>query len=148
MKKSKKLEPVYRYSESRQQDAARLMGEGIRQLEAQQKQLDDLLRYRSEYMLKLQSRQSSPQGAVQLKDFRVFMAKLDQAIELQQQRRDMAEKEYMEKRQQWMVSRTRKRALGEVMGRHRRREQAVDERREQFEADEIAIRAVLKQGVA
>lgn len=148
MKKSKKLEPVYRYSESRQQDAARLMAEGIRQLEVQQKQLDDLLRYRSEYMLKLQSHQSAPQGAVQLKDFRVFLTKLDQAIELQQQRRQAAEKEYTEKRQLWMASRTRKRAVGEVIGRHRRREQVLDERREQFEADELAIRAVLKQGVA
>lgn len=146
MKKSKKLEPVYRYSESRQQDAARLMAESIRQLEAQQKQLNDLLRYRSEYMLKLQSRQSAPQGAVQLKDFRVFLTKLDHAIELQQQRLDAAGKNYTEKRQQWMASRTRKRAVGEVIDRHRQRERVLDDRREQFEADELAIRTVLKQG--
>jgi len=117
-------------------------------MEAQQKQLQDLLRYRSEYLLKLQAQQATPQGAAQLQDFRTFLAKLDKAIELQQQRLDAAETEYTEKRQQWMASRTRKRAVGEVIDRHRRREQARDERREQFEADEIAIRAVLKQGVA
>jgi len=148
MKKSKKLEPVRRFSESRQQDAARRMSDGVRQVQTQQKQLDDLLRYRSEYMLKLQSHQSVPKGVVQLQDFRVFLAKLDHAIELQQQRLDAAEADYTEKRQQWMTSRTRERAVGEVIDRHRQRERAVDDRREQFEADEIAIRTVLKQGMA
>ena len=148
MTKSKRLEPIYKFSESRQQEAARRMGDSNQQLQTQLQQLEELKRYRSEYMERYQQQSLTTSGAVQVQDFRAFLAKLDHAIELQQQRIEGAKLDLENTRKYWMESRTHQRALGEVMERHRQRERAHEERKEQVDCDELAIRAVLNREIA
>ena len=49
MKSSIKLRPVMRVAEQREQSAASQLGGSMRQLELQQKQLDELIAYRAKY---------------------------------------------------------------------------------------------------
>ena len=85
MKGSKKLKPVAQVAEQRERNAARELGDSQRQLNQQQKQLDDLLAYRTSYEENYLAATRNGLSAAQMRDYQIFLSRLDSAITQQQQ---------------------------------------------------------------
>ncbi|MCA1806069.1 MAG: flagellar export protein FliJ [Xanthomonadaceae bacterium] len=141
MTRSKRMTPVVKVAENREQAAARILGEARQRLEQQQRKLDELGTYRDQYSSEFQQRSGQGMGVACLQDFRVFLARLNEAIEQQQRLVERCRQESERQRLNWLSTRTRTQALGKVVDRYRREERHQAERREQLDTDERALRA-------
>lgn len=140
MTRSKRMTPVVKVAESREQAAARVLGEARQRLEQQQRKLEELTTYRDQYSLEFQQCSGQGMGVARLQDFRLFLARLNEAIEQQRRLVERCQQDCERRRLQWVATRTRTQALGKVVDRYQREEQRVAERREQRDSDERAQR--------
>lgn len=140
MTRSKRMIPVVKVAENREQAAARSLGEVQQRLAAQQCKLEELVTYRDQYSSEFQQRSGQGMGVARLQDYRVFLARLNEAIQQQQQVVERCQQDCERQRRYWMSTRTRTQALGKVVDRYHREEQHLLERREQHASDERAQR--------
>ncbi len=140
MKKSRRLKPVVRVAEGREQQAARALGAARVRLGQVQQQLEELRRYHDDYRQRFQQAGATGMGAVQLADYQQFLHKLGQAIEQQGQQVAQARQEAEAKRALWFASRGKVRMLDTVVARYRAIEEQQVLRREQREQDERSQR--------
>lgn len=140
MKKSDRLQPVQRLSESREQDAAKALGDSNRAVSEQEQRLADLESYREEYARYYQQRGEAGVTAAKLMELQRFLHNLNKAIEQQQQVVAMAREHSEQSKQQWNTARGKRQALGKVAERYREEEQRNAARQEQKENDEHAQR--------
>ena len=136
MTKSRRLKPLAKLAKNDEYAAARVMNECQRRLDQQVARLDDLKTYRREYDNKLYTSSHSGMEAGALQRYKNFLAKLDEAINLQSQVVDRIRKEYEQKSVTWYGARVRHKSLDKAVERHRGREAARRERREQQQNDE------------
>ena len=140
MKKSKRLQPVVKVAESREQQAARALGQAqSRQADAEQR-LAELQGYREDYIARFHAAGARGMGAVRMEDYQKFLHKLAMAIEQQKQVIAQAQQVVEEKRRLWHVSRSKKQMLGNVVSRYQAEEQRLADRKEQGELDERSQR--------
>lgn len=139
MTRSKRIKPVVDVAERKEQEQARHLGAAQRELEQQRQQLEQLILYRDEYARQFENAGNTGLSVARLQDYRVFLARLNQAIE--QQRNTIAETEQAceQQRRHWLESRTRAQALDKVAERYRSEEDQARERRDQTESDEFAL---------
>ena len=142
MSRSKRLQPVQRITEKREQDAARALGEAQQHLEQLKWQLKELESYREEYRNHYQHSGRNGFSAQQLVQQQQFLAHIDKAIEQQQHAIHQAEAACEERRQRWFQARGRTQALDKVAERYRDDERQAQNRREQKENDEFATRGI------
>ena len=140
MKKSRRLKPVVRVAEGREQQAARALGVAQARLGQVQQQQEELQRYRDDYRQRFQQAGAVGMGAVQLDDYQQFLHKLEQAIEQQGQQVALATQEVEAKRVLWFASRGKVRMLDTVVARYQAIEEQQVARREQREQDERSQR--------
>lgn len=140
MTRSQRMDSVVRVAENDEQQAARVFADGRRHLEQQQTRLAELISYRDEYAGRFQSFSAQGMGAVKLNEYRMFLQRLNQAIEQQRAAVERAQRDCEDKRQSWLSVHSRKRALGKVAERFRYEEHCEAERREQKELDEFPTR--------
>lgn len=139
MTRSKRLKPIARIADHRQQDAARVFRESREELERYQLRLAELRGYRDEYLSRFHRTGNGGMGASQMKDYLVFLGKLDEAIR-QLETLIAGSRQHCEtRRDEWLASRSRFKALDEVISRHRSTERRQALRREQRESDEHNI---------
>ncbi len=141
MKKSRRLKPVVRVAEGREQQAARALGVAQTRLRQVQQQQEELQRYRDDYRQRFQQVGAMGMGAVQLGDYQQFLHKLEQAIEQQGQQVAQATQEVEAKRVLWFASRGKVRMLDTVVARYQAIEEQQVARREQREQDERSQRS-------
>jgi flagellar FliJ protein len=139
MTKSQRMGPLTRVAGSRERSAARILGEQRRVLAEIEARLAELTAYREEYTRRLQQNGSSGIDVQQMCDFRVFLARLNEAIGYQQERVEQGRREYEIKRRQWFETRTRVKALDKVVQRYEQEERHVADQREQADTDERAL---------
>ena len=134
MTRSKRMQSVVEVTASRERDAARRLGDlQNRELAAAQR-LEELIRYREEYTRQFADGVSLP--AARLQDYRVFLSRLNQAVEAQQKLLARAQQECAAQRSRWLEIHSRAQALDKVALRYRDAERDDHERREQKEADQ------------
>jgi len=140
MSRSKRMQPVQRVAETREQAAVQKLGESQRHLDAQRAKLKELRAYRDQYTEAF--RTSSGQGldANRLQDYRVFLSRLNEAIQQQEAIIAQCTCQHEQTRQQWVEKRSHHQAIDKVIDRYRREEQRLRDRREQQEQDERAQR--------
>ncbi len=141
MKKSRRLKPVVRVAEGREQQAARALGVARARLGQVQQQLEELRRYRDDYRQRFQQAGAAGMGAVQLVDYQQFLHKLGQAIEQQGQQVVQVTQEAEAKRALWFASRGKVRMLDTLVARYQAIEEQQASRREQREQDERSQRS-------
>jgi flagellar FliJ protein len=136
MSPSKRLQPVQRIAQSREQKAARHMGESHRNLLAEKAKLLQLKQYHNEYLARFESAVRKGLSSAQLKEYRAFLDKLGAAIG--EQERVVAEHklDHSNKQDDWRESHTRTRALDKVVRRYQQQERQSADRQEQKESDE------------
>jgi flagellar FliJ protein len=139
MTKSQRMKPLTRVATSRERAAARELGEYRRTLAAAEAKYAELVTYREEYSQHLRKSGGAGIDAQRMRDYRLFLARLNEAIGHQQASVDQHRREYERKRRLWSEARVRSKALDKVVERYRHEEDATAERREQAESDERSI---------
>lgn len=137
MKKSKRLEPISRLAEIKEQQAARLVGDYRKTLEEQSKQLESLKEYREGYLARYQT---VSMGARQLADYRLFLDKLNRAIEEQEQLIANSLNAVHDKEKLWTSARSHNQGMQKLVEKAGKEELTSSEKREQSELDDRSRR--------
>jgi flagellar FliJ protein len=109
----------------------------IEQAESKLEQLRDIQR---KYDAALLASMTRGVEADRLRDFQRFLAKLKLAVEVQAAETQRCKEAWNQQHERWRDLRQRERALDALCTRHARAERLRDQRREQKEQDEFALR--------
>lgn len=132
------LQTLLDLSQSHADVAAKsLMVLKVRWHEAEEKHRQ-LLAYRESYRERLRDWAGNGTSATALRDFQLFMNKLDTAIKLQQEEVARCQARWNAGQQEWLRQRGKVKAYGALSVRHKRAEEKREERVEQKEQDEFA----------
>jgi len=101
MKSEQRLQPVAKIAKTQERNAAREMGEMQKQEQAQKTQLDVLLSYRDEYFQSFTSASRAGLSAVQMRDYQLFLKRLDTAIAQQRQQFEQSQQSCEQSQLQW-----------------------------------------------
>ena len=145
MAPSDRLKPVHDVAEKREQSAARLFGDAKRILKDQESRLEQLLLFQTEYRERFDADLRGGMSANRLQEYQIFMAKLDRAIKQQEAAVEFSRHESKQKKQHWKEKHVRTQAIGKAMDRFRKEERHEQERIEQKENDEYAMRNVRRK---
>lgn len=140
MKKSKRLQPVVKVAEGREQQATQVLGDAQTKLAAAEQRLTELKTYREEYIARFHAAGAAGMGAVRMEDYQNFLHKLALAITQQVQLIAQAAKVVDETRHLWHVSRSKVQMLDTVVSRYETEERRMVDRKEQGEQDERSQR--------
>lgn len=141
MNRSKRIEPVVKIAEVRERDAAHMLGESQRRLKESEARLNELAGYRDEYARRFAAVAGQGLDVALMRDYRVFLERLNAAIDQQQRAVEAARRDCDAKRGQWLDTRRRAQSLNKVAENYRRQENYEQSRREQRESDERAQRS-------
>lgn len=127
------MQSVVEVTASSERESARALGELQKRVQAAEQRYQELIRYREDY-----TQQFANGGSLtvaRLQDYRIFLGRLNQAVEQQQKLVEHAQQECDKQRQRWMEIHTRVQALSKVVVRYRVEERNNNERREQKDSD-------------
>ena len=144
MIRSKRMQPVQRVAQNREQNAVQKLGQSQQHLDAQRTRLEELRAYRDQYARDFELSSGSGLGAARIQDYRVFLNRLSEAIRQQEALLEQCCSQHEQTRQQWIETRTHSQAIDKVVHRYRQDEHRQQERREQQEQDERALRSTKK----
>ena len=139
MTKSKRFEPIHEIANNSANDLSRGVADSERHLADMERQLEQLKNYRSDYMTR-STTDPAAVDAVRLQNFRMFLDRLGDAIRQQTEVVAGARADYEAKRMRWSEKRVEAEALGKVVERFRSDERRVQDKRDQNEMDEAALR--------
>src|SRR5262245_6892789 len=146
MTRSERLGPVQRVLGQTEQQRARDLGDSQQRLAAAEKKLQDLREYRQDYERSFQQRAMAGQPVTALRDFQVFLARLDQAIQQQGQIVEAARGDVAGHTTRWQSAARQVKAVDSVVGRWQDEERRAGDRREQKDIDERAQRSTAARG--
>jgi len=136
MSPSKRLSPVQRVAQSREQKAARIMGESQKHLQAEETKLLQLKQYHAEYLARFETAARKGLSSAQMQEYRAFLDKLDQAIGQQERVVAARKHDHSNRQDDWRETHSRTQALDKVVRRYRKQEQQSADRQEQKESDD------------
>ena len=140
MVRSRRFKPIVKLAHNSEREAAKALGEVLSQLSESRQQLQQLDSYRNEYQQRLHTTGTHGMSAQALNEYRQFIAKIDGAIEKQQQIIEQIHKKLDEKKQFWFAKRGRSKALDKVLDRYLEEERYQRERSLQKEQDDRAVK--------
>jgi flagellar FliJ protein len=141
MSPSKRLTPVRRVAQSREQKAARHLGQSHRTLQEEETKLKQLKRYHQEYLQRFEEVAKKGISAPQLQEYRAFLEKLDQTIRQQRDVVSASLVDHSSKKDDWRQKHTRTQALNKVVTRYQQQERKAEDRHEQKESDDRSQRS-------
>jgi flagellar FliJ protein len=144
MSRSNRLQPVVQFAHRKEKHAAQEFGDAQHASLQEQKKLQDLQRYREEYIADFQRRGRAGVSGAAMQQFQHFLARLDEAISQQIKRVGGASIAARQKNEQWQEKLTRSRALNNAVTTMQQQEQRLRDRIEQKEADERNTRRYRK----
>lgn len=134
--RSQRLQRVADVAGKRTDDAANVLAQCLRTLDAARQQLQELEQFRREYAQPVTAPGQPGMSVAELRNRQQFVARIDQAIIQQRSEIEQHTRFLAQARAAWVESRSRSAALETVTERHRNREQAGEERAEQAALDE------------
>ncbi len=142
MVKSKRFEPIRALAANSANELSRAMADAARRVAELERQHEQLKGYREQYV-----RQAANSGgsmdAVRLQNYRAFLDRLTEVLQLHVQKLGVARAEYESRRGLWSQKRIEAETLGRAVERFRGEELQALERREQRDGDEAAQRIAL-----
>jgi len=136
MTRSRKLTPVVEMARKATETELVKLGQQNDVLLREQTQLDDLMRYREEYLAKFRQGDEMRMSAKKALELRAFLAQLDQAIHSQKQQVSNVQRHVQHQQQNWMQARNKEHAIDSLISRYKSEETKQTQRREQRENDE------------
>jgi flagellar FliJ protein len=131
------MRPVHRIAENNEKIAGRRAMESEQALAAQEARLRELRDYRDQYARRFES--AGCLDAFRMHDYRTFLARLNDAIQQQQQVVEQVRSRHRQTQEEWLASRTHTQAVDKLIQRFREEERVSERRREQRVSDERAI---------
>ncbi len=144
MIRSKRMQPVQRVAQNREQSAVQEFGQSRQNLDAQRTRLEELCAYRDQYARDFELSSGTGLDAIRIQDYRVFLNRLSEAIRQQEALIEQCSCQHEQTRQQWVETRIHSQAIDKVVERYRREEHRQQDLREQKEQDERAQRSTKK----
>lgn len=141
MKKSRRMEPLRRVAESKEQQAATELGRAQQQLQSQINRLNELLNYKNEYLTNFQQIGQNGISVDRLQSFRSFMDKLELAVEQQKQAVKIASDLVDKCKHQWFYSRDKVKIFNNVVTKFVDQERKQEAKQEQKELDDKTQRS-------
>lgn len=139
MNRSQRMQPVAKVAKEHQDEAARQMMKQQQQLDDQARRLQDLHDYHDEYTQRYLG-VGQVVNAVYIREYRLFLDKLNQAIAAQEVQVQNAQTALERLRLDWSARRTHTESIHKVIDRFASDERYAQERREQHENDEFGQR--------
>lgn len=141
MKKSKRMQPLLRVAESKEQTAATELGQAQNNLQMQIDRLRELENYQNEYLSRFQQTGQAGISMSTLQSYRSFLSKLEAAVEQQKQAVKTAKELVDRRKKQWFASRDQVKIYNNVITRYVDDEIKQEEKLEQKESDERSQRS-------
>lgn len=145
MQRSGRMQPILDLNENEVNRLAREWGKLQKKMIALDIQLTELRHYRDEYVNEFNSISTSGCATNKLLNYLAFLDQLDGAIRHNEQALDRLQATCEQARQDWLNSRSRNLALGQVVQKFKREEDQVRNRHEQKSLDDLAIQQVLRR---
>ena len=145
MNSSKRMQPVAEIAQQQADAAARSVAECNQIVTDMQKQLNELLAYRDDYANGLRHKGHAGLKANQIKDYSLFMERLNKAIEQQQAVLNNAGSKLAASKQLWIEKQQRARTIDSVVSRYQQVERREQSQREQRDGDEHALRLIRRR---
>lgn len=139
--KSRRFQPVVHYAQSKEDEAARRLGDSQKNLLDQQQKLQGLETYLQEYSANLTQVGQIGMSAGQVQSYHAFLTKLREAIKQQLRLVEIAESDLDVKRKAWFLANGRTKTFSSVMERYLSEEAREALRKEQKSLDEFAQRS-------
>jgi flagellar FliJ protein len=136
MKQSTKLQPIANIRKQQEENAGRLHGEAIREAEQQQSQLDELMKYRAEYINGFESVGKSGLSAIQAQEYRLFINRLDEAIAQQKLFVENGKSRCEASQQEWLDKRSKSKIINKVVEKRQHAERLQKVMSEQKELED------------
>jgi flagellar protein FliJ len=140
MKRSERMAPVQRVLGSNERDRARDLGAAQKTLAEAETRLQDLRQYREDYLNNFQQRARAGNSAMALRDFQLFLARLEEAVKQQEQIVAQARDALAGSKQRWQGAARQVKAVESVVGKWQTDERRRADQHEQKETDERAQR--------
>jgi flagellar protein FliJ len=136
MKRSKRLSPVVLIAAKETEAALIKVGNANAAWLADKEQLDDLNRYRAEYLDRFRRGDTLVMSAQKVLELRSFLVHLDQAIEAQTQQVKSRSAALARHRLVWQQARSKEQAMQSLVDRYQDEEFKQEARQEQLDNDE------------
>lgn len=140
MTRAKRLQPVSRLMDELERESALRVAATQARLGDARKRHSELTRYLEEYRSIFAQRARAGMGVTGVRDYQVFISRLDEAVQAQQSVVEQLTAECAAEREAWVQAAARKNAVGKVVERARSDERQAEDRRQQHELDERAQR--------
>jgi flagellar FliJ protein len=138
MTRTQRIRPVQRIVDDREREQARAVALARSRLAEAEGKHVELTRYRDDYQRGFQKEAAGGASGLRLRDFRLFLARLDEALRQQEQVVLRARADVDQQTRLWMESQRRAKALGIVVDKWRGEERRAADRQDQRETDERA----------
>ncbi|WP_428309444.1 flagellar export protein FliJ [Hydrocarboniphaga sp.] len=138
MLEQKRLVPIQELAEKREDEAARDLNEARKSLALRENQLRELENYREP--------PSTTASVEMLRNREAFRLKLAEAIIQQRRAVDLARRNVETQRQRWIATHRQTELYDKLIDRARIHEQAQQDKREQRDLDELALRMAAARG--
>lgn len=142
MRASKRLQPICDFKQRQEDEAAKLLARAANEVSSQKQRLKDLESYRGEYDRQFSETSSQGISAKRMKDYQNFMHNLANVLEQQKAAITTLEREFEEKKRQWLAARNRTKALSKVQTKYQKAEDVKEEKSQQKEQDDRSGRSV------
>lgn len=148
MRKSERLQAIVHIQAQQEKQLLQALGFCQQQLQAVEKQLQDLQTYRREYAQKFQVLERHGVSVGQLMEYRAFCDKLDKAIGGQQRALEQKNREYLALLRDWKLKHQKTSCLQKITEQAVGKELKQAEKLEQAEQDERASRVNRNNGMS
>ncbi len=138
MMQSRRIDPLLRRAQDREDAVARELAERQRAHQLQESRLEELRRYAEEYA----AGQMAAVSPAQLANRRAFLDRLESAVEQQTRNVDSSRQHLEAERARLLLASRDKQVLEQLAASYRAQEQKIDERRSQREMDDLGARQV------
>ena len=142
MRKSKRLKPICDFKQRKEDEAAKELAQAANEVSSQKQRLIDLESYRSEYDRQFTETSSQGISAKRMKDYQSFMHNLAGVLEQQRAAITSLERDYEDKKRQWLAARNRTKALTKVQTKYQKQEDVKEEKSQQKEQDDRSSRGI------
>jgi len=134
------MTPVARVDDNKERHAEKECGKSKQVLKDHEARLEELVKYRDEYNQRFQESGSNGLEAQKVHEYRIFLNRLNDAVNRQRETVRRATEESIEYKESWMHTRSHAKALEKVVERYQSQEEQELERKEQKESDERSSR--------
>jgi len=136
MKRSKRLTPVVEIAAKETEAALTMVGQANTAWQQDKHQLEELQRYKGEYLAKFRQGDTLVMSAQKVLELRSFLVQLDQAIQAQEYQ---VKERYFQLEQQravWQKARSKEQAVESLVERYHDEEMLQESKQEQLDNDE------------